>query len=91
MYCAAPTSNFRQVDLCLLALVGDGMQQARIDAAQLGEHLRIQFVALAVVRVDRPKLAGIGHDHFVTKAFKKPADPRAVRSYLITIRAVGYF
>ena len=45
-------TNLQQVDLLLLALVGDGMQQARIDAPEPGQNQRVELVTLAGVGVD---------------------------------------
>lgn len=59
------------------------VQQLRIHSSQPSQVFGIQFVALALVGVDEPCLAGIGHQNLMTALLlEQPANPRRMGAHL---------
>ena len=55
----------RKMGLGVLAAVLERVKQLGIDARQAGQALGIDLVGLALVRVDEPRLARVGHKDLV--------------------------
>ena len=52
--------------LALFAPVLEWVQQLRIQSCQASQVLGVDLVGLALVGVDEPQFAGVGHQHLVT-------------------------
>ncbi len=62
--------------------MGDRSKDLRIKPRIARQLLRIHLVALAITVRDRPQLAHVGHDYFVTKLLQLFADPDRMRPRL---------
>ncbi len=65
-----------------VGVVLDGVKQGGIDPGQLGQHLRIDLVALAFILVNGSKFASIGDDDLTVGLCQESADPRTVSANL---------
>jgi hypothetical protein len=68
--CAAPDqglpgSDHGHVRLGAFASVPNRVQELRIEARQAGKILGVYFVGLALVGVDEPQFASVGHQYLV--------------------------
>src|SRR5829696_1863083 len=68
--------------LGVLTPVLERVQQLRIHSSQPSEVFGMQFVTLALVGVDEPYLAGIGHQNLVAQLLQQPANPRRMGAHL---------
>ena len=64
-----------QMSLGFLTSMLYGIEQLGIDPGQTGQLLGVELVGLALVAVDQPDLARVGHEHLVTAPFEQPAHP----------------
>ena len=68
--------------LALFAPVLERVQELRVHSCQAGQVLGVYLVGLALVGVDEPQLAGIGHQDLVAALLEHPARPGRVGSRL---------
>src|SRR3712207_3469360 len=65
----------RQMGLGVLTAVFEWVEQFRIHSCEASEILSIYLVGLALVGVDEPYLAGIGHQNLVSTLLEHPTHP----------------
>lgn len=71
----------KTIELVFFGAVAHWTKQFRIDAGYLGEHARVELVAFAVVLIDSPQRAGVGHEAVAAVGFHQAADPWTVSRY----------
>jgi len=72
----------RKMSLGVFAAVFEWIKQFRIKTCEASEVLGIYLVSLALVCVDQPRLARVGHQHPMATLLEHPANPRGVGSRL---------
>src|SRR5215207_1194691 len=68
----------RQMSLGVFTPVVQWVKQFRIQTGQACQVLRIYLIGFALVGVDEPQFAGVGHKHLVAALLEYPACPRRV-------------
>jgi hypothetical protein len=58
------------------------VQELRIKTRQASQVLGVYLIRLALVGIDEPQFAGIGHQHLVAAFLEHPAHPRRVSTRL---------
>ena len=58
------------------------VKQFRIQTGQACQVLRVYLIGFALVGVDEPQFAGVGHKHLVAALLQDPARPRRVGTRL---------
>ena len=68
--------------------------QSRTQGERIDEpcdHIGVGLVAFASAGENGAKLAGVGHEHFVSQLLKESASPGTVASPSMAMRDLGYF
>src|SRR5215212_8614542 len=84
---AAPDQRLTRADqghvsLALPAPVLERVQELRVNSCQASEVLSVYLVGLALIGIDEPQLAGVGHQDLMSTLFEHPACPGRVGSSL---------
>ena len=58
-------ADYGHMGLALLAPVLEGVQELRVHSSQASQILSVYLIGLALVGVDEPQFAGIGHQYLV--------------------------